>query len=86
MEDQGRRWEADFPAPWPFVSFLPTRSWPPAQNPLSEGLLEFLCCPLCTAIPVGTGSPGLKGHVQGGIGEGGPAPLVNMKKGGGDSS
>ena len=38
---------------------------------------------VCSGLP---GSPGLKGQMLDGVGEGGPVPLVNMKKGGGDSS
>ena len=45
QEAQEKRRGADFPPPWPIVSFLSTLSCPPAQNPLSESLLDSFCLP-----------------------------------------
>lgn len=42
---------------WSLLSIL---TWPPAQDPLSENLPDFLCLPLPTAATVGKDNFGLK--------------------------
>lgn len=67
---------ANFPASWPFVSFLCTLRWPPTQDPLFEGLLHGLYLPLSPAATVGKDITGLKGRVWRGLEKEAPSPLV----------
>lgn len=81
MESRSAREEdggANFPAPWPFMSFLRTLPWPLAQDPLSEGLLHSLSLPLSPIATVGKDITEHKGRVWRGLEKEAPSPLVKL--------